>query len=270
MNLLKDLNSFLRNIYALRSVIIELARRDFKSQYASSLLGVVWVYLQPLLFIAVIYAVFSFGFRARPVTDDIPYSVWLVSGMVAWLFFAANLSSCSNIVNQYSFLVKKVDFSLGVLPLVKLLSNYVPHFVFVCITMLIAIYNGLYPGLYALQLLYYLFAMSMLLLGINWLTSSTNVFIPDVSKFVALVVQFGFWMTPIFWNKDQLPADYHWIIDLNPMSYIVNGYRDSLIYNIGFWERPVESAYFWTICITLGVLGAVVFKHLKPHFAEVI
>lgn len=270
MSLFRELNSFIRNIYSLRAVIIELAKRDFKSQYASSLLGIVWVYLQPLLFIVVIYSVFSYGFRTKPVTDDTPYSVWLISGMIAWLFFASNLSSCSNIINQYSFLVKKVNFSLSVLPLVKLLSTYIPHISFIFITILIAIYNEVYPSLYALQIFYYLFAMSTLLIGINWLTSSTNVFIPDVSKLVTLIVQFGFWLTPIFWNKDQIPVDYHWVINLNPMAYIVNGYRDSLINNIGFWDRPTETAYFWITCLTLCVLGATVFKHLKPHFAEVI
>ena len=251
-------------------MIIELAKRDFKTQYTGSLLGVIWVYLQPLLYILVIYAVFSFGFRSRPATNDAPYSVWLISGMIPWLFFSANLSTGATIINQYSFLVKKINFSLSILPIVKLLSTLVPHVVFIFITALVAMYNGIYPDIYFLQIGYYIFAMCILLTGINWLTSSANVFIPDVAKFVSLVVQFGFWLTPIFWNKDQLPERYQWIITLNPMSYIVNGYRDSIINKTGFWERPDDTIVFWLICIFFCLAGATAFKRLKPHFAEVI
>lgn len=270
MNVLTDIKFFLINIFSLRSIIIELAKRDFKSQYASSLLGIIWVYLQPLVFIVVIYLVFSIGFRVKPSTDDVPYSVWLISGMIGWLFFSTNLSSGPGIINQYSYMVKKVDFRLSILPLVKLLSTLIPHIVFICISILIAAYNGFYPSFFTLQIFYYLFAMSSLILGINWLTSSANVFIPDVSKVIALVVQFGLWLTPIFWSKEQVPGNYHWMIDLNPMTYIVSGYRDSLIHKIGFWEKPIETVYFWLICLTLCALGAIVFKRLRPHFAEVI
>ncbi len=270
MKYLKYIIFFLKNIFIKRGILLELAKRDFKRQYTSTFLGVLWLYIQPLMFIGVIYTVFSLGFRVSPADSNVPFSVWLISGMIAWQFFANNILAGSEIVKQYAFLVKKVDFSLSILPLVKLLSTYIPHAVFILLAIVITLYNGIRPSLYILQVAYYLIAMSLLLTGINWLTSSTNLFIPDVSKLVALLTQFGFWLTPIFWNHQNVPERFHWIINLNPMTYIVNGYRDSLIYQVGFWDKPVETIYFWAVCIFFCLVGAIVFKRLRPHFAEVV
>jgi lipopolysaccharide transport system permease protein/teichoic acid transport system permease protein len=173
-------------------------------------------------------------------------------------------------VTQYSFLVKKIDFNLSILPIVKVLSGLPPHLTFVVIAIGLAAFNGIYPSLYTFQLTYYFSAMCILVMSVGWLTSSINLFIPDVAKIVQLIVQFGFWLTPVFWDVSQVPEKYHWIINANPMFYVVNGYRDSIIYNIGFWEHPEETLYFWSVTLVLCLLGARVYSRLRPHFAEVI
>jgi ABC-type polysaccharide/polyol phosphate export permease len=126
------------------------------------------------------------------------------------------------------------------------------------------------PGVYTLQLIYYLAAMFFLLLGLGWITSSTSIFVQDVSNIVMIITQFGFWLTPIIWNITRIPEKYRWIIKLNPMCYIVNGYRDSLIYKIPFWSKPYETIYFWFFTLMVLLIGVVVFRRLKPHFGEVI
>lgn len=262
--------SFLIDIYQKRQVMYELAKRDFQQQYMGSYLGFVWVFLQPLLFISVLYMVFTFGFRTGKPSEGVPFVVYLVAGMIAWFFFSDNLIAGANIVRQHSFLLKKIDFRLSILPIVKLMSLTIPHLFFIVIALIIAAINGIYPSLFILQLFYYFFAMVILLLGSGWLTSSTNVFIKDVSKMISIFVQFGFWLTPIFWNVASVPEKYHWIIKLNPAYYVVEGYRDSIIYKIPFWEKPYETLYFWTFTIGMLWIGITVFKKLRPHFAEVI
>lgn len=268
--MINRIKNFFTDIYDKRSILYELAKRDFQQQYMGSYLGFVWVYLQPLLFITVLYIVFTFGLKPGSSSNGVPFAVYLISGMVAWFYIVENLNAGVNVIRQHSFLLKKVDFRLSMLPVVKLLSSSIPHMFFITIAILVALLNGIYPTLYIFQVIYYFGAMVILLLGLNWLTSSTNIFIPDVSKIVSVIVTFGFWLTPIFWNIAKIPEKYQWIIKLNPANYIVQGYRDSIITHIGFWEKPYETFYFWSITGIILWTGISIFKKLRPHFAEVV
>jgi len=268
--MIKKAQNFMTDIYDKRSILYELAKRDFQRQYMGSYLGFVWVYLQPLLFIGVLYSVFTFGFKSGSSAPGVPFSIYLISGMIAWFYIAENLNAGAVIIKQHSFLLKKVDFRLSMLPLVKLMSSAIPHFFFIFIALFIASINGIYPTLYIFQIIYYFIAMVALLLGINWLTSSTNIFVPDIAKLISVIVTFGFWLTPIFWDLSKIPEQYQWIVKLNPAVYIIEGYRDSIINHIWFWEKPYDTLYFWLFTVMMLWSGIKVFKKLKPHFAEVV
>jgi len=267
--MIKSSYYFLADLVNKRTVVFELAKRDFQQQYQGSYLGVLWAFLQPLLFISVLYMVFTIGFRVGP-SGDMPFELYLISGMIAWLYFAENMSNSTSVIQAHSFLVKKVDFRLSILPIVKLLSSVIPHLFLISIAISFTWYQGYPPTLYTLQIIYYLMAMQLLLLGFGWLTSSTSVFVKDVSKVVAVITQFGFWLTPIFWNMSLIPERFHWIIKLNPAAYIVSGYRDSLVGQVGFWEKPDEALFFWITTFVFLLMGISVYRRLKPHFAEVI
>ncbi len=266
--MIKSAYYFFSDIIDKRSIIYELVKRDLQQQYMGSYLGVVWLFLQPLLFITILYMVFTLGFRAGA-SGDMPFSIYLVIGMVAWLHFAANFSANTGAISSYSFLVKKIDFRLSILPIVKMGSSLIPHIFLVIVAIVMAWYQGYPPTIYTLQVIYYLLAMSTLLLGLGWMTSSTSIFIKDVTKIVAIFVQFGFWLTPIFWNISVVPERYRWLVELNPMYYVITGYRDSIISHVPFWERG-NTIYFWlftSICLYLGIS---VYRRLRPHFAEVV
>ena len=267
--MLKATIAFALDIVGKRAIIYELAKRDFQRQYQGSYLGFVWMILQPLVFICVLYAIFSLGFKSGA-DSGMPFSLYLVTGMICWMYFSENLSASSGIIRDHSFLVKKVDFRLSVLPIVKMLSSLIPHLAMILVAIGLAWYQGYSPSLYTLQVGYYTLAMCSLLLGLGWLTSSTSIFVKDVTKVVAIFVQFGFWLTPLFWNIQMVPQAYQWIFKLNPAYYIVTGYRDSIVSQIPFWERPEETAYFWLITVLFLGVGISVYRKLKPHFAEVI
>lgn len=267
--MLLQTKDFFAEIYEKRRLIYDLAKRNFQQQYMGSYLDFVWVFLQPLIFISVLYGVFTIGLRSGR-SMEVPFVVYLITGMIAWNFFAEILNSMPGVIRSHSFLVNKVDFRLSVLPIVKILSVVIPHFVFVVIALAVCWYNGIAPSLYTLQVLYYLSAMIALLLGLGWMTSSTSLFVRDVANVVKIIVQFGFWLTPIFWDIKKIPAAYQWIIKLNPMYYIVSGYRDSLVFHVPFWTRPVETLYFWAVILIFLYLGITIFSKLRPHFAEVV
>lgn len=257
--------------YRMRRLIFNLAKRDFQQKYMGSLLGIVWVFLQPLLFIVVLYTVFTLGLKVgRGGENEIPFSIYLVAGIIAWQFFSGLLSSTADSIKSFSYLVKKVDFRLSVLPIVKILGAIVPHLFLIAVAIVLAWFEGYPPGLHTLQFLYYLPAMCLLLLGIGWLTSSTSIFVPDVKNVIQLAVRFGFWLTPLFWNISRVPEEYQWVIRLNPMVYIVEGYRGALTGNSWFWNQVNEGVYFWLMTAFLSFIGLYAYRSLRPHFAEVI
>ena len=173
-----------------------------------------------------------------------------------------NLAS-SSVVDQ-SCVVKKVCFRASMLPIVAILSSLIIHLAFIGLLFAMFGYYGFVPGRYAIQVPYYAAAMVLLLLGLSWLTSSLTVFLRDVPQIVGVLLQFGFWATPIFWQPDLMPAGLRWLIRLNPMYYIIQGYRDSLIHGRWFWEDSPAALGFWGFTLVCFVLGGAVFTRPAP------
>ena len=260
---------FFKAIFQNRRLLWSLVKNDFKQAYVGNFLGVFWAFIQPAVTIAIFWFVFQVGFKAQPV-EDVPFILWLVAGMIPWFYFAEALSKSTNSIISNSFLVKKIVFRVSLLPLIPIVSTLIIHLLFIGVMLGMFLYYGYGPSIYWLQLIYYLFALSVLLLGLAWITSSVIVFFKDLGQIVAMLIQFGFWLTPIFWSLDMIPQKYHAIIRLNPLVYIIEGYRDSLITHRWFWEKPAETLYFWSVTAVIFVLGAWTFKKLRPHFADVL
>lgn len=261
---------FLRDTYRSRKLITSMVKNDFKVKYASSALGIVWAFVQPLVQILVLVFVFTFGLRSGSDSTGVPFALWLICGLVPWNFFADALTNGSNSLIEYSFLVKKVVFRTSILPIVKTFSSLIVHGVFVIIIFIVAAVYGYFPTLYTLQLLYYLPCLMIMLLGLNWFFSALAAFFRDISQFINVVLQVLIWMTPILWSTDGLPVGVRRIFKLNPIFYIVQGYRDSFTGNTWFWERPIWSLYFFAVMASCFAVGALVFHKLRPHFSDVL
>lgn len=260
---------FIKDTYRSRGIIWQLAKNDFKARFASSYLGIFWAFVQPLVMITVLWFVFQVGFRAAPVAD-FPFILWLSCGLIPWFFFAEALNSATGSLLEYSYLVKKVVFRTSVLPLVKLLSAYFVHIFFIVLLVAMFMVYGYRPNIYYIQIIYYSFAQVMLLIGLSWATASLAVFIKDTAQMISVILQIGFWVTPILWPIDMVPASYQFFFKLNPMFYIVEGYRDTLINGVWFWQSHNQTAYFWLVTLILFVLGALLFRKLRPHFSDVL
>jgi ABC-type polysaccharide/polyol phosphate export permease len=250
---------------------MQLISRDFKSRYAGSALGVLWAFLQPLCMMAILWFVFEHGLKASKQQGDVPFVAWFFSAMIAWNLFAEILQVNTNVISEYSFLLKKINFPVTILPLVKIGSSLLMHFVFVGLLCCILTISGVYPSWHWLQFIYYLAGLLVLLLGLGWATSALNVFLKDVGQLVGISVQFGFWMTPVIWNIQALPENYRWLIKLNPVFYIVDGYRQTFIYHQWFWEQNLAlTAYFWAVAFGVLFAGGYLFSRLKIHFTDVL
>jgi lipopolysaccharide transport system permease protein/teichoic acid transport system permease protein len=260
---------FLRDLISNRGILFELTKNDFKSRYLGSYLGLFWAFVHPTVTIVIFWFVFEVGFKSRP-AENYPFVLWLIAGMIPWFFLSDSISSATTSITDKSYLVKKIVFRVGMLPIIKILSALIIHLFFVAVLFVMFGLYGYMPRLYTIQIFYYLVAAIVFTLGTSWVTSSLVVFLRDIGQIVGILLQFGFWLTPIFWSLKMLPERYRTLIKLNPAYYITEGYRDSLINDVWFWEHSTLTLYFWTVTGCIFVFGALLFKRLKPHFADVL
>lgn len=260
---------FLLHLFQSRKTLLSLIQHDFKKNYLGSYLGIAWAFIQPLAMIAVLYMVFEVGFKATPVVE-VPFVLWLMAGMFPWFFFVNALNSATSSLKDNAFLIKKVNFRLSLLPIVPISSALIIHIVFIFILMAIFMLNGIYPTLYWLQLPLYTLMLYFFSLGLAYISASIYLFVKDIQNFIAVFIQIGFWYTPIFWSLSIVPEKYHYFIKINPLFFIVNGYRDSLIHGVWFFEHYKLFIYFSALSILTFMLGVFIFRRLRPHFGDVL
>ncbi len=269
MSVFKHFYWFIEDILKSRQLIFELAKKDFKSKYLGSFLGIIWAFIQPTITILIFWFVFQVGFKAMPV-DNFPFILWLMCGMIPWFFFSESITLATNSIIDNSHLVKKIAFRVSILPIIKILTALFIHVFFILFLILMFLIYDYQPDIYYIQLIYYLFCTIFLVLGVSWVTSSLVVFLKDIGQIVNMLLQFGFWLTPIFWSLNMVPEKYYFLIKINPFYYIVEGYRDSLIYHKWFWQHAHLTPYFWFVVVFFLMLGAIMFRRLRPHFADVL
>ena len=258
-------------LYHNRGLILTLAKNDFKTKYAGSYLGIVWAFIQPIVTIMVYWFVFTVGLKAGDMAEY-PFVLYLISGIVPWFFFQDALNAGTNGLIEYNYLVKKVVFKISILPMVKVISALFVHVFFVAFALVVCAANGYPPTIHTIQIIYYTGCTFVFSLALVYITSAVVIFFRDLTQIISIFLQVGIWLTPIMWDLGRM-ADHPLFVKafkLNPMYYIVSGYRDSILGRVWLTDHLKWGLYFWCVTIVLCVLGTVIFKRLKPHFADVL
>lgn len=264
--------SILSDIITNKALIGKLAKNDFKTKFAASYLGAMWAFVQPVITLLVYWFVFSVGLRADR-GCDYPFVLWLMAGLVPWFFFSDALNGGTGAMVEYNYLVKKVVFKISILPMVKVVAAIFVHLFFVFLILVLGSCYGYYPSLYSLQIIYYILCTFVLVLGLVYLTSAVAVLFRDLVQLINILLQVGIWLTPIMWDAGKMLAEHKkllFVMKLNPVYYVVEGFRDAIFSTGWFFEKPLWTAYFWVLAIVVFILGTGTFKKLKCHFADVL
>ena len=261
-----------QELYQSRHLIWKLAKNDFKKRYAGSYMGVVWALVQPLVTVGMYYIVFDRIFPSqRSSGSDVPFVLFLTAGLVPWFYFNEALNGGTGALTEYNYLVKKVVFKISILPIIKTIAAVFVHIFFMAILLILACIYGYYPTVYTIQLLYYAACLFVFTLALCYTTCAVCVFFRDLTQIIMILLQIGMWATPIMWDINSLHNQtLKTILKINPMVYIVNGYRSAVYERQWFFEDFFSTMYFWIITALLFCFGALVFKRLKPHFADVL
>lgn len=262
-----------KELWQNRRLIWKLAKNDFKTRYAGSYLGMVWALAQPVVTILLYWFVFGTVMQSKQQVAgniDVPYVLWLTAGLVPWFYFSEAIGGGTNALLEYNYLVKKVVFKISVLPIIKIIAATFIHVFFVAVMLVIYFCYGYAPSLYLLQLIYFSLCMFLFVLALSYATCAIVVFFRDLNQIIAIFLQIGMWATPILWNINQLSPTMQVVFKLNPIFYIVNGYRSAMFEKTWFWQDFYSTMYFWIVVILLFGFGTLVFKRLKVHFADVM
>lgn len=268
---LDQIRDLISDAIARRQLMFQMIKRDLRNRYNGSMLGFSWAIINPLLTLLVLVVVFQFGLKAQPLSD-VPFAVWLVSGMVPWFFISEATTTGAHAILDYEYLVKKIAFRTSLLPLIKVASALASHLLFVALTLSMLFLYGRWPGVAVIQLVYYMLCSLILLVGISWLTSSLAAVSRDIIQLINVSLSFLFWLTPLVWDGRGLGEEWRLILSLNPAWYIIEGYRDSLVYGRWFFEGDglIRGAVFWSVTLTTLLAGSLIFRRVRPHFADVL
>ena len=257
-------------LFQSRHLIWKLAKNDFKKRYAGSYLGAIWAMVQPVVTVALYYIVFEIIMDGASRTEEAPFVLFLTAGLVPWFFFSEALNAGTNALREYDYLVKKVVFKISILPIIKIIAATFIHMFFILILLVIAAIYHHYPSIYTIQILYYSGCLFLLVLAVCYTTCAIVVFFKDLSQIISILLQIGMWATPIMWDINTIPENWQKLIKINPLVYIVNGYRSAVYKQEWFFQDFFSTVYFWIFTVVVFGIGTMVFKRLKVHFADVL
>ena len=269
MRLIKNAVFFINEIYEDKRLLMDLSIKDLQKRFSGTYLGLLWGVLQPTMTIIVYWFAFQFGFRSGDV-GEVPFVLWFITGMIYWLFISEAFSNASSSFLEYNYLIQKVKFNVNILPLVKILSSYYLHLLFLGIAVVVCMCFGYFPTLYTLQVIYYNIAAVIFIFALSLLTSSIMVFFRDLSQVISIVLLIGMWGTPIAWDLSMFDESVQTVFMANPFYYLIEGYRDAILSRAWFWEKAGLGLYFWGVTVAIFLIGTSIFTKLRPHFADTV
>ena len=251
-----------KNLYNYRELIKTSVKKDIGGKYKHSFLGVLWSFVNPLLQIAVYAIVFPLIMRS----NIEHYTVFMVCGLIPWQYFSTVLNRSSFVMIENGNIIKKVYFPREILPLSVVTSETINFFIstiiIICFTLAYGMGLTRYVLLYPLVLL----VQYVLLLGIALIVSSVTVYFRDLQHFIGVLLQLFFYATPIVYSLETIPENFRWILKLNPMTYIIEGFRDI------FYYQQMPDLKMLGIILIVGILlcvvGYLIFNKLQKKFAE--
>jgi lipopolysaccharide transport system permease protein len=256
-----------RELWAFRELTVRFAARDITLRYRQTLLGVIWVILVPLLGTGVLTFVFG-GVADLPGPPGIPYFVFVLAGMVAWTAFSQITNRSSGSLTGNAQLVGKVYFPRLLLPISTVLSTLVDVAVSLALLIVLLLISGVRPGLGVITFPVWFLLIMFLALGIGLAAGALMVRYRDVQYILPVGIQFLLFATPVAYQLSDVPADGQWLLELNPLTGLLEGMRWSLI---GTQRPSIGLAVYSSVCALVAlVLGTVIFSRMERQFADVI
>jgi homopolymeric O-antigen transport system permease protein len=257
----------LRDLWSYRELLYFLTWRDIKVRYKQTLLGVVWAIMQPLFTMLVFTLFFGrlAGMDAR--TDGMPYPLFAFAGLLPWTFFANAITNSGNSLVGSANLITKVYFPRMIIPGAAVAAGLVDLGIAFIMLVGLMIYYQVTITWTLLMLPVLVILTALLAVGVGMWLSALNVKYRDIRFAMPFVIQLWLFVSPVIFPANILPEKWRWVMDLNPLTGIIEGYRSSV------FGRPINwTALGISTVITLVILiyASYSFRRMEKTFADIV
>lgn len=260
----------LRALWEYRELLYFLVWRDVKVRYKQTALGVAWIVLQPVISMLIFSGLF--GVLLGAPSNGVPYPVFVFAGLLPWQYFAGALTRTSGSLVGSAHLITKVYFPRLVIPLSGVIAGLVDLGVSFLVLLLLMAFYRIAPTPAVIFLPAFLLLAMATALGFGLWLAALNVRYRDVNYLVPFLVQIWMYVTPVIYSSTLIPEQYRWLLALNPMTGVVEGFRWALLGGAMTETQPPGALFVVSIVITLVVLvgGLFYFRSTERTFADVI
>lgn len=254
-------------LWRYRGLFLFLVWRDIKVRYAQTVLGLLWAVFQPIITMIVFTVVF--GGLAEIESDDLPYAVFSLCGLVPWTYFSTALTGASQSLVANAPLVTKIYVPRLIIPSAPVLAGLVDFAVALVILLGMLLFFGIVPGPSALYLVPLLLMMTMLTVsGVGYWLSALNIQYRDIKHVAPFLVQIWMYASPIVYPLSLVPEEFRLAYSLNPLVSVVEGFRMALAGSGSL--RPEYVAASLSVAVLLFVSGILFFRRSERVFADVV
>lgn len=268
MGILESIATVMVELWENRKRLFRLAKYELKNQHGGTVLGFLWNFLNPALQVLVYWFIFAIGLRKGTDVGGVPYIIWLIIGIVCWHYISPAMSNSEMSIVGFSDVLKRMRFPMAIVPAKTVISNLFTHIISMAVVFIIIVASGISISSDIWILPYYMFANTFFILSYALFASSINVLFRDFHNLSNTALRLLFYISPVMWRPDKDNAIMNAIAKVNPFAYILNGYRDAILYEWSLADSIQSGLIFWGIAITLFILGCVLHMRLRNKFID--
>lgn len=258
------------NLYRIYSI----AKYELLGDMRDSKFGIFWNFASPAIQVFTYWLIFGVAWNKKPI-GDVEYLPWLVVGYAAWWFVQPCIQNGCSAIFSKTNIITKMKFPVSVLPATVCAKEFFNHGCMMLITFVTLFICGYTPNLYWFGLIYYAFCAFVFGEAVTLILSVLTMLWRDIKKLVVSLIRMLMYFSPVIWEchfGDSVP--YHQYLNIlmkmNPVYYIITGYREAVFYHDGMFNHPALTAYFWAVTLILLLIGCSLMYKFKTKFIDLI
>lgn len=260
----KDVLTNTRRIY-------ELAKFEYKLITKGMALGQIWRLLNPMIQIGMYWLVFGLGIRNGNPIDGFPYVVWLTCGLTPWLMASKGVGTAASSIYVKATMLTRSNIPTCLIPISASVANIMDSVWLVLVMLLIHLGNGCALTVDAFGMIYYSVCILVFNSVLGLITSVLGMLARDFLNLIQAILRMLFFVSPIFWSPTSSSAQVFSVFNLfNPFAYVINGFRDSLLYHVPFWDKTQELQAFWGLMLIMYLMGALFQSKLRKNLLDFV